>query len=118
MSENNITGNNQHAKGFWDKVINYFEKEVGANRTYNSIITKWKNRIRPRVGQFCAIYDNCYKNFGSGENDLTVYRRACEEYQIVYKHDFVLEHCWEILRDHEVWKDTEMPSFLRQDASQ
>lgn len=39
-SENSITGNNQHAKGFWDKVIDYFEKEVGANRTYNSIVTK------------------------------------------------------------------------------
>lgn len=40
MSENSIMGNNQHAKGFWDKVIEHFENEVGANRTYNSIITK------------------------------------------------------------------------------
>ena len=72
------------------KVIAYFEKEVGADRTYNSIITKWKNRIRPRVGQFCVIYDNAYRNYASGVNDLTIYRQACAEYQIVYKHAFVM----------------------------
>ena len=106
-----------HAKGFWKKFITYFQKEVGANRTYNSIITKWKNGICPRVGQFCAIYDNTFKNYGSGGNDLTVYTRACEEYKIVYDHAFTLEHCWEILKDHEVWKDTKMSIFLSQDAS-
>jgi hypothetical protein len=94
--EDNIVGTNQNSKGFWKKVITYFEKEVGEGRSYNSITSKWKNRIRPIVGAFCAIYDNCYTNFGSGENDLNIYQRACKEYEIMMKHAFHLEHCWEI----------------------
>lgn len=97
-------------------MITYFEKEVGEGRSYNSITSKWKNRIRPRVGAFCAIYDNCYENFGSGANDLNIYQRACDEYAIMMRHTFHLDHCWEILREHQIWKKNEMPHFLNQNA--
>ena len=110
--EDSAIGNNQNSKGFWTKVIKYFESEVGGGRSYNSITSKWKNRIRPRVGAFCAIYDNCFLNFGSGEYDLTIYQKACTEYEIMQKHAFQLDHCWEILRDHQTWKKMRCRFFL------
>ena len=66
---------------------------VKGDRTTQYIVSKWKNRIRPRVGAFCAIYDNCFTNYASGANDLTVYKRALEEYEIMKKHAFQLDHC-------------------------
>nr|GFB39477.1 hypothetical protein [Tanacetum cinerariifolium] len=47
----------------------------------------------------------------SGTNDLDVYHKACAEYKMMYKQDFTLEHCYNILKDHPGWKDVEMPAF-------
>ncbi|GKA19188.1 hypothetical protein Tco_0699103 [Tanacetum coccineum] len=70
--ENNISGNSMKAKGFWEAVIRYFEKETGSSRA----------------------------NHESGTNDLDVYHKACAEYKMIYKGDFTLEHCYNILKDH------------------
>ncbi|GKG30145.1 hypothetical protein Tco_0420043, partial [Tanacetum coccineum] len=91
VSENSITGNAMKSKGFWLKVIEYFEKETGSNRGYDSILSKWKNRVRPRIGAFCAIFDNVQRRNESGSCDLTVYQKACVEYVVEYDHDFSLE---------------------------
>nr|GEX44156.1 hypothetical protein [Tanacetum cinerariifolium] len=68
VSENSITGNAVNSKGFWLKVIKYFEKETGSNRGYDSILTE-------------------------------------------YDHDFSLEPCWQILKNHPDWKQVEMPAY-------
>ncbi|GJY65292.1 hypothetical protein Tco_0467530 [Tanacetum coccineum] len=57
-------------KGFWDAVIKYFEKKTGSTRGYDSILSKWKNRVRPRYGSFCAIVNNIEQNHESGSCDL------------------------------------------------
>ncbi|GKE34455.1 hypothetical protein Tco_1453777 [Tanacetum coccineum] len=101
------------AKGFWEAVIYYFEKETGSTRGYNSIINKRKNRIRPRIGSFCAIINNIEENHESGSNDLNVYQKACAEYKLIYRHDFTLEHCYNILKDHQGLLDIEMPSLYK-----
>ncbi|GJY82010.1 hypothetical protein Tco_0494761 [Tanacetum coccineum] len=75
-------------KGFWEAVIKYFEKETGSTRGYDSILSKWKNKVRPRIGSFCAIINNIEANHESGSNDLDVYQKACAEYKIIYMHDF------------------------------
>ncbi|GJR03653.1 hypothetical protein Tco_0526637 [Tanacetum coccineum] len=72
VSANNISGNSMKAKGFWEAVIRYFEKETGSSRA----------------------------NHESGTNDLDVYHKACAEYKMVYKGDFTLEHCYNILKYH------------------
>ncbi|GKB70221.1 hypothetical protein Tco_0931633 [Tanacetum coccineum] len=69
----------EESKGFWDAVIRYFEKETGSSRGYDSIVSKWKNRVRPRIGAFCAIINNVEANHESGTNDLDVYHKACAE---------------------------------------
>nr|GEX40266.1 hypothetical protein [Tanacetum cinerariifolium] len=53
------------------------------------------------------IYDEepLAKNNESGSCDLTVYQKACVEYAAEYDHDFTLETCWEILKDHSAWKE-------------
>ncbi|GJR82315.1 retrotransposon protein, putative, ty3-gypsy subclass [Tanacetum coccineum] len=113
VSENNIDGNSMKSKGFWDAVIRYFEKETGSSRGYDSIVSKWKNRVRPRIGAFCAIINNVEANHESGTNDLDVYHKACAEYKMMYKSDFTLEHCYNVLKDHPGWKDVEMPYFYK-----
>ncbi|GKC81357.1 hypothetical protein Tco_1137074 [Tanacetum coccineum] len=90
-------------KGFWETVIEYFEKETGSTRWYDSILSKWKNKVRPRIGSFCAIINNIEANHESGSNDLDVYQKACAEYKIIYMHDFKLEHCYNILKDHQAY---------------
>ncbi|GJV75456.1 hypothetical protein Tco_1507040 [Tanacetum coccineum] len=88
VSENSISGNSMKAKGFWEAVIRYFENETGSTRGYDSIVSKWKNRVRPRIGAFCAIIKNIEANHESGTNDLDVYQKAC-------------------------WKNVEMPNFYQ-----
>ncbi|GJT12727.1 hypothetical protein Tco_0859769 [Tanacetum coccineum] len=111
VSENNIAGNNMKTSGFWDAVITYFEKETGSTRGYDSIVSKWKNRVRPRIGAFCAIIYNVETNYESDTNDIDVYHKACVEYKMIYKQDFTLEHCYNVLKDHQGWIDIEMPNF-------
>ncbi|GKC32046.1 hypothetical protein Tco_1039340 [Tanacetum coccineum] len=55
VSENNITGNAMKSRGFWLKVIEYFEIETGSNRGYDAILSKWKKSVRPRIDAFCVI---------------------------------------------------------------
>ncbi|GJU49162.1 retrotransposon protein, putative, ty3-gypsy subclass [Tanacetum coccineum] len=77
VSENSISGNSMKAKGFLEAVIRYFENETGSTRA----------------------------NHESGTNDLDVYQKACAEYKMMYKGDFTLEHCYNILKDHPGWKN-------------
>ncbi|GJW09479.1 hypothetical protein Tco_1575306 [Tanacetum coccineum] len=37
VSENSISGNNMKAKGFWEAVIRYFEKETGSTRGWTDV---------------------------------------------------------------------------------
>ncbi|GJY69551.1 hypothetical protein Tco_0472533 [Tanacetum coccineum] len=85
VSEYNIAGNSMKTRGFWDAVITYFEKETGSTRGYDSIVSKWKNRVRPRIGAFCTIIHNVEANHKSGTNDLDVYHKACAEYKMIYE---------------------------------
>ncbi|GKD69562.1 hypothetical protein Tco_1323652 [Tanacetum coccineum] len=111
--ENNISGNSVKAKGFWEDVIRYFVKETGSSRGYDSIVSNWKNKVRPKISAFCAIIKNIEANHESGTNDLDMYHKACAKYKMIYKGDFMLEHYYNILKDHPVWKDIEMPYFYR-----
>ncbi|GJS72828.1 retrotransposon protein, putative, ty3-gypsy subclass [Tanacetum coccineum] len=91
----------------------YFENETGSTRGYDSIVSKWKNRVRPRIGAFYAIIKNIEANHESGTNDLDVYQKASAKYKMMYKGDFTLEHCYNVLKDHPGWKNVEMPNFYQ-----
>ncbi|GJX72308.1 ABC transporter G family member 7 isoform X2 [Tanacetum coccineum] len=81
VSENSEKKNSMKVKGFWEAVINYFEKETGSTR--------------------------------GGSNDLDVYHKACAEYKMMYRHDFTLGHCYNILKYHQGWLEIEMPNFYK-----
>nr|GEV26939.1 hypothetical protein [Tanacetum cinerariifolium] len=81
----NISENSMNAKGFCEAVIRYFEKEIGSSRVYDSIVSKLKFRVRPRIGAFCVIIKNIEANHESGTNDI----------------------------DRPCWKDVEMPHFYQ-----
>ncbi|GJY17585.1 hypothetical protein Tco_0389076 [Tanacetum coccineum] len=59
-----------------DEPKEYFEKETGSSRGCDSIVSKWKNKVRPIIGTFCAIINNVEENHESGANDLDVYHKA------------------------------------------
>ncbi|GKA65279.1 hypothetical protein Tco_0764986, partial [Tanacetum coccineum] len=40
-------------------------------------------------------------NHESGTNDIDVYHKACAKYKMIYKQDFTLEHCYNVLKDHQ-----------------
>ncbi|GJS99639.1 retrovirus-related pol polyprotein from transposon TNT 1-94 [Tanacetum coccineum] len=52
-----------------------------------------KNRVRPRICAFCADFDNVQWRNERWSCDLTVYQKACAEYEAQYNHDFTLEPC-------------------------
>ncbi|GJR88423.1 hypothetical protein Tco_0212434 [Tanacetum coccineum] len=70
-------------------------------------------RVHSRIGTFCAIIDNVEANHESGTNDLDVYHKACAKYKMMYKSDFTLEHCYNVLNYHPGGKDVEMPYFCK-----
>ncbi|GKA34429.1 hypothetical protein Tco_0720858 [Tanacetum coccineum] len=86
-------------------------------RSYDSVSCKWKNRIRPKVSQFCEIYNSVRDRYQSGSCDNTVYQEAELEYRIIYKSSFTLTECWKILKDHPKWKKVEMPKFYKSKQS-
>nr|GEU37627.1 hypothetical protein [Tanacetum cinerariifolium] len=80
----------------------------------NSMKTRGSGmRVRPKIGAFYTIIHNVEANHKSGTNDLDVYHKACAEYKMIYKQDFTLEHCYDILKDHHGWLDVEMPTFYK-----
>nr|GEU53251.1 glutathione S-transferase T3-like [Tanacetum cinerariifolium] len=110
-------GNAIKSKGFWLTVIEYFEKETGSHRGYDSILSKWKNRVRPRIGAFCAIFYNVQRMNESGLCDHIVYQKACLEYAAEYDHEFSLEPCWQLLKEHPAWKQVEIYAFYAKQNS-
>ncbi|GJV35180.1 hypothetical protein Tco_1407657, partial [Tanacetum coccineum] len=59
-------------------------------RSYDSVNYKWKNRIRPKVSQFCEIYNSVRDRHQSGSCDNTVYQEAELEYRTIYNAHFTL----------------------------
>nr|GEV55141.1 hypothetical protein [Tanacetum cinerariifolium] len=67
---------------------------------HDAITSKWKNRVRPRIGAFHAIIDNVERMNESGSCNLIVFQKALAEYEAQYDHAFTLEACLNILKDH------------------
>ncbi|GJW76899.1 hypothetical protein Tco_0138581 [Tanacetum coccineum] len=86
-------------------------------RSYDSVNCKWKNRIRPKVSQFCEIYNSVRDRHQSGSCDNTVYQEAELEYRTIYNAHFTLTECWKILKDHPKWKKVEIPKFYKSKQS-
>nr|GEV20730.1 hypothetical protein [Tanacetum cinerariifolium] len=114
-SENNIEGNGKKASGFWTEVTEFFHKEMGEHkRSYDSVNCKWKNRIRPKVSQFCEIYNSVQDRHQSGSCENTIYQEAELDYRTIYNAPF---DCWKILKDHLKWKKVEVPKFYKSKKS-
>nr|GEV74613.1 hypothetical protein [Tanacetum cinerariifolium] len=61
---------------------------------------------------FCAIVNNDEENHENETNDLDVYHKACAKYKMMYKQDFTLEHCYNVLKDYPGWLEVKMPAFF------
>ncbi|GJW48511.1 hypothetical protein Tco_0080157 [Tanacetum coccineum] len=113
VSGNSDKGNTMKSKGFWQTVINYFRSKTGSTRGYDLIVSKWKNRVRPTIGGFCAIINSIEQNHEIGLCDLTVTppNRAWTEYVSG-------SPCWNILKEHALRKDMKMPDFYKKTKGQ
>ncbi|GJS76825.1 hypothetical protein Tco_0726706 [Tanacetum coccineum] len=87
-SENSVEGNGKKATGFWMEVTTGEQK-----RSYDSVNYKWKNRIHPKVSQFCEIYNSVKDRHQSGACDNTIYQEAEIEYRTIYCSAFALTKC-------------------------
>nr|GEY88650.1 hypothetical protein [Tanacetum cinerariifolium] len=117
-SKDIVKGNGKKAAGFWREVAEHFHEEMGKEkRSYDSINCKWKNRIRPKVSQFCEIYNSVRDRHQSGSRDNIVYQEAELEYRTIYNAPFTLTECWKILKDHPKWKKVEMTKFYKSKKS-
>ncbi|GKA27219.1 glutathione S-transferase T3-like protein [Tanacetum coccineum] len=117
-SEDSVEGNGKKAVGFRTEVANHFHKEIGEDkRSYDFVNCKWKNRIRPKVSQFCEIYNSVRDRHQSGSCDNTVYQEVELVYRIIYNAPFTLTECWKIVKDHPKWKKVKMPKFYKSKKS-
>nr|GEW54060.1 hypothetical protein [Tanacetum cinerariifolium] len=64
-----------------------------------------------KLGAMCRKIVRKETNHESGSRDPNVYQKACAKYELMYRHDFTLEACWNILKDHQGWLKVEMPFF-------
>nr|GEX55658.1 hypothetical protein [Tanacetum cinerariifolium] len=118
VSKNSIEGNGKKASEFWTEVTEYFHKEMGEQkRSYDLVNCKWKNMIRPKVSQFCDIYNSVKDRHQSGACDTTIYQEFEIKYRIIFNAPFALTDCWKILKDHSKWKKNEMPKFFKSKKS-
>ncbi|GJS66081.1 hypothetical protein Tco_0680645 [Tanacetum coccineum] len=65
--------------------------KVTGRRTYDSLNGKWKT-MRPKVAQFCRVYNNVVKRAMSGAVDEDYTHKALFEYQGEYEVPFTLLH--------------------------
>ncbi|GKB71330.1 retrovirus-related pol polyprotein from transposon TNT 1-94, partial [Tanacetum coccineum] len=47
--------------------------------------------------------NNIEQNHENDSNDLDVYQKSRAEYKMIYRHDFTLELCYNILKDNQGW---------------
>ncbi|GJS64057.1 retrotransposon protein, putative, ty3-gypsy subclass [Tanacetum coccineum] len=80
-------------------------------RSREKIGQRWKRPRCAKLGAMCQKIILMETNHESGTNDLDMYHKACAEYKMMYKQNFTLEHCYNILKDRPGWKDVEMPAF-------
>ncbi|GJW88426.1 glutathione S-transferase T3-like protein, partial [Tanacetum coccineum] len=73
--------------------------------------------IRPKVSQFCEIYNNVKDRHQSGACDTTIYQEAKIDYHAIFNAAFALTDCWKILKDHPKWKKVEMQKLLKSKKS-
>ncbi|GKD95641.1 hypothetical protein Tco_1379538 [Tanacetum coccineum] len=97
-----------------NEITTYFHKETGsAKRSLESVNCKWKNQIRPKVSQFCEMYNSVQDRHESGACENTIYQKAEKEYRAYYNSAFQLVECWNVLKDHKKWKKVEYPMYLK-----
>nr|GEV26704.1 hypothetical protein [Tanacetum cinerariifolium] len=84
-------------KGFWSEVFANFEKEMGRTiRGYDTIVTKWKNSIRPKIVAFSVVYDSVQRIDENRSSNFVLFKNAVAEFETGYGHPFTIEACWRI----------------------
>jgi hypothetical protein len=100
-----ITGTDQKAQDFWDKIKEMFvtlmdNKECACKRTSSSLMARLNTKISREIHKFRAIYKRCELNRLSGDNDEGVMNKALEAWkeQSKMKKPFGYMHALEILK--------------------
>ncbi|GKD24312.1 glutathione S-transferase T3-like protein [Tanacetum coccineum] len=92
----------------------YTRRHQPIKKNDKEFVEPWtiERRIRPKVSQFCEIYNSVKDRHQSGACDNTIYQEAKIEYRTIYHSAFALTECWKILKDHSKWRKVEMPTFF------
>ncbi|GJX95911.1 hypothetical protein Tco_0351709 [Tanacetum coccineum] len=89
----------------------YTRRRQPIKKNDKKIVEPWTpEEIRPKVSQFCEIYNSVKDRHQSGACDNTIYQEAEIEFRAIYHSAFALNECWKILKDHSKWKKVEIPN--------
>ncbi|XP_017230111.2 glutathione S-transferase T3 isoform X2 [Daucus carota subsp. sativus] len=97
-----ITGVDQKNETYWQRVHSYFmkHKDFQSDRTSCSLMHRW-SVIQLAVNKFQGYYNQVEGKSGCSEADKI--NNAKDMYKNLCKHNFSLEHCWNLLRHLPKW---------------
>ncbi|GJY64951.1 hypothetical protein Tco_0466411 [Tanacetum coccineum] len=55
-------------------------------RGYDTIFSKWKNSIRPKIAAFSVVYDSVQRMDENGSSNLVLFQNALAEFETGYGH--------------------------------
>ncbi|XP_073139006.1 glutathione S-transferase T3-like [Henckelia pumila] len=100
-----IVGNDKKSTTFWSRVHQYYHECKKPNfqeRTVHSLTNRW-SIIQRSVNKFCACLAQMESLHQSGHNENDNIRLAKTSYKENESHEFIFDHCWEILRFQPKW---------------
>ncbi|XP_038719210.1 glutathione S-transferase T2-like isoform X2 [Tripterygium wilfordii] len=108
ISMNSSVGTDQKGKTFWSKVANnYYENITGlsSERTERSLVCRYAD-IQKAVNKFMGFVAQVENSCPPGFNEQDKIQKAKTMYREIVGSNFKYEHCWNILRHHPKWLET------------
>ncbi|KAJ1283207.1 hypothetical protein BS78_03G110600 [Paspalum vaginatum] len=104
VSKDPITGTNQSSRGYYQRMHDYFDENLGApsSRSVKAIQHRWL-AIQKAVNTFCGHFSTAERLNESGKNEQDLINDAAKLYE--EKESWTFEHCWNMLRYEPKWSD-------------
>ncbi|KAF4399439.1 hypothetical protein G4B88_022522 [Cannabis sativa] len=110
-SKDNIVGNDQISRRFWDRIAKYFNTNCkGEERRSGKQCKDHWNKMNQKVVRF----NSCYKQVQQAHHSDWSGEQIIENAHDMYKSEnnnsnFLLMHCWRLLKDESKWNTVYQP---------
>ena len=107
-SQDEIRGNDQDAKSYWETIRWKFQQALGKGPNYrstDSLTSKWST-MKTKLTKFNGIHQRLARNPPSGWNEAKILTEALELYKKSTKNNpFPHLAVWQRIRDEPKWRD-------------